>query len=1069
MGWPLTSGGPGGTGEASGWGQDAGRPNSALTTVATDIAGGVSPVRRGLGPVIGFGGRAVTSPSADYGRSLSQMGLCPSATSREATGMAERAAARFGAPGGSWRSSKEGFLGRSSSSPMISSSVAGSGAGTSSPTGGSFGLPSPSSRGRPNTSASRRKGLMAARGWLPCPMESAEVSELAESARALFAAYDTSCDGRIDLSEFVEAQALLSDAFGVKSDKRAATQLFYDIENARLRGSVAFAEFFRAEILRLEAEEDAILMTSPSRSEWPKRMMWCARQISLGRQRQRLRALAEETAKLVSEARLAGSSNAEAAARKTRLSELQRQRQKELEDRLVIRGVTCYGAAKPVEGALIELTPVAADYSTAQGACVSKARSNPLGIYEHRVDVVSGQALSLIASAEGHCPAYRVVGGEGLRQVALELAPFTLKGRLRAEAGREGIETIRDLGSGASFDIPVGELQKDGRPFDGEAVLGVSIVDMASKEALQTVPSLLGRCASGDVLPLQFVSAVFMELRDLFDGRLLQLRPGSAGLEVTLPTKALMPVRQPSLWHYDVPRGMWEEVQNPLALDGVELPLQLLEPESDRSEEEVGKRLASSSDALKMPAQTAAVEAVSAVFGEPGKRLKASRFYGTREAQRGLPALRTLADGLLEAAQVVDANTGNRIEDVDPRALELVVLEQLLGLWAVPAATPIASLVEMREVLTHCANNIEEAFLAIAASQARRDEAARVRQMLRAKDPYKVARYSVIEIALDKQAGQERDAADTLASDFSIYRQAELERVREAVRNLLPGACPSTRELSAAQGTARAKARQAAEAAAEASTAAAKAEEELESKKGELEAAKASKDKDVKAQVPTLTQEVADAEELYNQAKTSAETADEAATEAASPARAAELLAEDPEQQERAKERLEIRSNSTQGLSRSWSSQKMAKHTFSFQVSETGWDCIAAPQALPPQAKMPKRSPDQVCSLVLGSLENAAFIVSVKAVGVRHKIADRSEDMLPEGYFSLLVLAGSQFEIRALHDDLETTTVYGPFTAEGPGNVLHLGVLSEAASPSRVNIFMPALSRMQGSRASSKH
>eukprot|EP00930_Biecheleria_cincta_P085274 TRINITY_DN74673_c0_g1_i1.p1 TRINITY_DN74673_c0_g1~~TRINITY_DN74673_c0_g1_i1.p1 ORF type:complete len:1063 (+),score=218.03 TRINITY_DN74673_c0_g1_i1:49-3237(+) len=1041
------------------WVHDLGRrpglaANSAVTTAASGIAGR----RASPSTALGFGSRQPTSPAADYGRNLSHSGLCPTATAR-----AEAAGGQKGTVGPDpwrcrWASLSDGRLGRSSSSPQLSRP-------SSNSSSGRFG-----NRSRLGAFG-KRKGATA-RGWLPYSFESAEVSELAESARALFAAYDTTGDGRVDLSEFVETQALLCDAIGVKTNPDAAAHQFYEMANARHQGSVSFAEFFRAEQARLRAENqaDSLAPALASRidTEWPRRIMWNARQISLGQQRLRLKALGVELAKLASEARLPQSISPEAAtSRSQKIRELRRQRQRELEGCLVVRGVASNGDVR-LEGALVEVTAALTDSGATSSVCASKGRSNALGTFEQRLEAQPNKAFSLAVSAEGCCTAFRMVSGEGLRQVGLELAPLGVQGCFRAEVGKQGFKTFRDTVSGASFDVPIGDLLKDGRAFEGEVVFGAAVVDMGAKEAVEALPFLYGRCAVGEVAPLQCVAGAYLKLQDAKDGAPLKVRASSDGIEVTLPARAMMPTRQPSLWCYDTLQGLWEETDARLASDERELPQLLLEPDPDRTDED---QLCAAD--LPMPwGQEAVINAeaqLNAIFGRPGARhLKSSRFYSSSaEAQRALPLLQILADYLVEGCKIFETASGRPVQDIDPRALRLLALQRLISMWAVPVATVSAPLMEMREALQRSCGSIPEAFLAVAGAQACREEAFRVRQMLRARDPHKVTTYRRIELALDGNARQEKLAADLLAADVDLHLTAELERVREAVQALLPGACPSTRELGLAQAEARAKARQAAAEAAAAKAKAAEAEGEVNSLTEQLAAAKAAKSKGDTAR---LTDELAAAQTLCDEVQASARAAEAAAVEAASLAKAAEVLANDPKQQERANEKF--------GTSVAWSPsrKKEVKKTFTFQVFESGWECVAAPQAPPLQKnEQPAhcaRPLAEACCLVLGCIENASSLASVTAMGSRLRIVDRSDDVMPEGYFSLLVMAGTQFEIKVLHDDFETAEYFGPFVAEAPGRLLHLGVLSSSGSspPVPLEVAMPSVAfsaRVEGSRRNS--
>ncbi|CAJ1393250.1 unnamed protein product [Effrenium voratum] len=796
-------------------------------------------------------------------------------------------------------------------------------------------------------------------GWLRNSMESSEASELGEAMRALFSAYDFKEDGRIDLEEYVQGQQIIADVLGESFERDTATQYFYAMENSKL-GKVSFVAFFRGELRRLQEQSE--LGLGPGREEWPQKVAWLAQQITLGQQRLRLKCSLE-----------LGQLARERQPDTARLRELRMKRQGELEGRLILRGV---------------------------------------------VSNLGQLAVSVLrATAPGYCPSFCKVSTAGLQHAAVKLAPFTIQAKLKAEAGREA-RLVRE--GGASFEVPVGLLQKDGKDFSG-LVSFAAAVEM--KDLDELLPWSLGLAADGDIVMLQPVLAVYAQLHDDLDGKPLQLK-GGARIQAGFSGKVELPKRSPALWQLDS-QCLWEELLLPVAVDDLEVPLPLFEQQEKPEAMTVAALFAQRrQDEVVLNLSDTAEAELLAALGEPQRPLRKNRFYQSLQAQALVPSLRRMAASITEDATVTELISGKSISQVDSKALDLLALEQLCAAWAQGPG-----LLEMREALSK-AGDVAQAFLLVAEAQARRKEAARVQDLLRIQ-PQKAATFSRINELLEGFNGQERSVAEHLASDPQICRQARVEQIREAVLSLLPGACPSSKEISDQDQAAfhqGQKRRAAAELELEAAQASARQLQE------ELEIAKADKKK--KQEAARLAEELEQAQAQVEELKEKLQ-----AESATSPEQVAEILASEQKQLERS-----TRGSPWQDASQH--KEKEGKHSISLPLAANCWSCLAAPKVF----SLPGVRQGQVCSLVLGRLHTAEVAI-VSAKPTRPGLAERCASVEPEGHFSLLVAAGEEFHVKVLRDDLQTVESFGPFTAESPGNILHVGVLGESvAGPAKVTL-----------------
>eukprot|EP00929_Paragymnodinium_shiwhaense_P031850 TRINITY_DN17760_c0_g4_i1.p1 TRINITY_DN17760_c0_g4~~TRINITY_DN17760_c0_g4_i1.p1 ORF type:complete len:1279 (-),score=349.65 TRINITY_DN17760_c0_g4_i1:99-3935(-) len=1045
------------------------------------------------------------------------------------------------------------------------------------------------SRGRPGRPESapmnRNLGARARAGWLPSSLWSSEVTELAEVMREVFAAYDGNNDGVIDCNEYVNAQVMLSEAAGHSNDGTVAEELFRNMNGARVRGNIGFAEFFQLQVQRLigAGEEEA---------NWPKLLRWCEHQLTVGRQREKLKETDEEIARKAAELRQLRAKRPRNSLQEKSISdqlkELWRQRVSQTAGKLILQGTVVHKGA-PLEGAMVFLVDAESEETL---ACV---KTNGRGFFEHRIDARLGRPLILKVRKECFAEALRRVGGDGVRNLRVELLPLSVSGRFRAEAGSKAKASFSDKKSGARFDVPVGDLQKDGRAFTGPVQFAASVVDVNSRDGVDAMPPMAGRTVAGGRVGMQSLGAVYTELRDASDNQQVQLRPGCYGIEVSLPSRAPLPLRQPSLWHYDSKLGAWEQSTRPLAVNGDELKppdpdaeapkpavelglgerLQRQQGEQERLlqagrhalreqleaagevkvctcgyqakqaimplvHDEFEMRLSDppkrifaaiqldghggaqpsmpwrTPEDCKRSAEVASkhvevvlsqrLAEVAAVFGSPKdpdtiRKHRESKFF-KRDARKCIDALRHVVEWMVENTYAVETTSGEKTEDVDLIAMKLSVIERLCAYWAQTSSqtAPGATLLEMREALMDHCGDVVEAFLHVGFAQARRDEVAKVRQRLLARDPRMTAKYREVEQALEESDGSVELAADRLMRDPAIMAMAEKLKVREALSEKLPMAYPSTREVDAAMEKAKQVKSELTHLLTEYRQQLAEAQQKVEEVRAQYEEAAASKDKAVKEQAAELKQTLDSCEE---EAQAIAEKlAEEEAklSRADDPSFTAELLAEEPAVQEKA---AEGRREWTDTLREGSKVQQLG-----FEVAETGWENVDSPLDVdpaefpPPPAPVavevdyeffprqpPVVCPGQVSSCVLGVFDDGVFAKRATACGVRYRGIDYSETVQPDGTFSLVALAHMQFDLKTQKSDGTDGCSFGPFWAERAGKVSFLGLLdphsaTQTASMrstfsdmkvSGVDIVLPALEfppcsvAARGAREGTKH
>jgi len=249
---------------------------------------------------------------------------------------------------------------------------------------------------------------------------------------------------------------------------------------------------------------------------------------------------------------------------RVQLQELRRRRNQERQGKLQLHG-TVWSKGARLRNADLELV-------LAAGRLLGTAKSSRRGFFEYRVSALTGRSLMLTARKEGFATTSRCVGGDGLRQVRLELLPLALAQTFKADPDDKTSAEFKDPASGATFSVPVGKLLKDGEAFDGEAEFSAAVVYSAAQDGSSVMPPLIGRSVAGSVVPIQTLGAVFTELCDTFDRKQLVLMPGSC-IEVGFIASLPLAPKPPSVWHWDEARGEWEQTANPVEVDGNEYPL----------------------------------------------------------------------------------------------------------------------------------------------------------------------------------------------------------------------------------------------------------------------------------------------------------------------------------------------------------------------------------------------------------------------------------------------------------------------------------------------------------------
>jgi len=410
-----------------------------------------------------------------------------------------------------------------------------------------------------------------------------------------------------------------------------------------------------------------------------------------------------------------------------------------------------------------------------------------------------------------------------------------------------------------------------------------------------------------------------------------------------------------------------------------------------------------------------------------------------------------------------------------------------VDIWAQAASSscPSPTFLEMREALARSGGDVAEALLDVVHAQARRNEAAKVRSLLSSRDPHRIAGLRAVNYALDSSDGNPYAAMEMLMQDATISLLADKSRILAALHQKMPSAHPRSRDVERAIAVAQEAVRQATEelhlrkaAAAESSGQSAELRAKLAEAEGNLKGLKGKEEKEAKQSMLQLEADLAAAEEADREAEARVAAAEAMVAGAGDPGAVADVLAADAAVQEAA-----------QQLHRSWPEMlEAAKNAcqLEFRVLAPGWTSIGATaspgfaarprSAQEPAPGLPRTSeffpeaPQPTCtawasSLVLGTFDLEVLAARVSAVGTRYRGADSLEEVSPDGAFSLVVQGGSHFELRTQRSDDAEVSCFGPFPAEAPGHITHLGLLPRAVGgracgddlASRAEVLLPAL------------
>eukprot|EP00927_Polykrikos_kofoidii_P020113 TRINITY_DN19482_c0_g1_i1.p1 TRINITY_DN19482_c0_g1~~TRINITY_DN19482_c0_g1_i1.p1 ORF type:complete len:305 (-),score=66.55 TRINITY_DN19482_c0_g1_i1:296-1210(-) len=247
--------------------------------------------------------------------------------------------------------------------------------------------------------------------------------------------------------------------------------------------------------------------------------------------------------------------------------------------------------------------------------------------------------------------------------------------------------------------------------------------------------------------------------------------------------------------------------------------------------------------------------------------------------------------------------------------------------------------------------------------------------------------------------------------------------------------------------------------------------------KAKVAEAEAQKGKEAKELASKLAADLEEVEKNAAEKAREAEIAEAAAVTAADPMRAAELLAADPILQEAASKARRTWTDTLREAGRT--------HQLGFQVRATGWENVDAPQDWEPPPSPAERClptddcvpneffpeeppivcPGQVSTLVLGAFDEGVDASRATTCGVRYRGVDYTEQVQPDGTFSLIALGGLQFELKTQKVDGTSGFTFGPFFAERAGRTSFLGLLEPPRDGSlkwddiisKVELVLPAL------------
>lgn len=483
--------------------------------------------------------------------------------------------------------------------------------------------------------------------------------------------------------------------------------------------------------------------------------------------------------------------------------------------------------------------------------------------------------------------------------------------------------------------------------------------------------------------------------------------------------------------------------------------------------------------------------------GKPQSKLK-----WRQVVKKAAPHLQHVVAWLLDGAHAVNVESGEPVHDIDPAVYQLRVLEQLVNMWVQPRLrnSTASTTHELREALSARSGDIVGALLDVGQAQIRRDEVALVRQLLKNYDPVATARYRDVESALQAASGDADAAAKALSEDPAVRLRAKKFYVRERLQSVMPAVYPSSRlveqaidqaeeerrELEAKADLAKAESANVAEKLTMATAAREAAEKAVSeaSARGDFRATEAA-ERDLRMTTRAEAQAKDNAAEVAALADEAVDAASEAAIPANAFGMASTALA------------LIIEEQEVQQVQKSWTQIMQAagdQNMFNFEITNIGWTNVNAPEQNVETEKVSEASPRPappvatqeffppppavVCplresSLVLGAFDDSICATTAMACSINHSAITYTEEVQPDGTFSLVTLANSSFDLRTVKPDGSTSLSFGPFRAKGPNEVTYVGLLEPPRSdeikwepsdlksyslvPSTVEIVLPRL------------
>lgn len=244
--------------------------------------------------------------------------------------------------------------------------------------------------------------------------------------------------------------------------------------------------------------------------------------------------------------------------------------------------------ASPAQGH-VRVTGTAVDSATGAPLAGVRVAASETSIVESRDDGAFGLELPADAAAEGgtlvlalsragYAPqTVCVAAAEG----ETSMLPATRLLRLGAHAklcGAEGGVLIDDA-TGATFSVPKAAfLNPDGSTFVGTAAVSAAAIDPSDSGALAAMPGdFSATTVGGQTVMLRSFGAFFFSAIDEATDGVLQLGTACGGVGIEWASTVEMDTQHkcaelPSAWQFDTHVGKWQQVLQPLQVEGTPLP-----------------------------------------------------------------------------------------------------------------------------------------------------------------------------------------------------------------------------------------------------------------------------------------------------------------------------------------------------------------------------------------------------------------------------------------------------------------------------------------------------------------